>query len=455
MMQTAAQLGPQNSPKPRAWRDRVLWRIQILFVFLPVLLTFLYVHNLSVEVPIDDDWDLFVPHFEHLAAGQLQWSDINSQHNEALVVFPLAVSLVLARITGGRLLAVTYMSYVFLCGVLGVLFLFFRMLHLPGRWSVLWFLPASLVFLGWRQSQGLLWSTHLANTMALFFALAALYCCMRVRRAPIFFAAAIICAWIASFSVTSGLLVWFWGAVALLISGTGKRRFDQLLRHFVGWVVLGAVCGLSFFFDVAPHRVPWPTGISFVLANPAAAIHYALTYLGSPLATTPLRAFFAGTVFVSMALPVVFLTWKRIRTDDGVLAGLLVAGYAVSTVVPVLIGRLGLGVEQAFSSRYVTLGALAPIGIYFCSLGLARTVTACRYLAAGMFLLLAVAIPNSYSSGLADGRKEWARRIGCAAAVRDFHHIDPRQLTCAYPAPEVILERAPFLEQYHLSLFGR
>jgi hypothetical protein len=403
---------------------------------------------------MQDDWDLFVPHFEHLAAGQLQWSDINSQHNEALVLFPLAASLMLAKLTGGRLLAVIYLSYLFLCGALGVLFLFFRMLHLPGRWSVLWFLPASLLFLGWRQSDSLLWSTHLTNTMALFFVLAALYCCMQIGRAPIFFAAAIVCAWIASFSVTSGLLVWFWGAVALVIADAGKMRFDRVLRPLVGWLVMGALCGACFFLDAAPHPVPWPTGVSVVLANPDAAIRYAMTYLGAPLGATPLQALYAGIVLVLIALPVVFLALTKFRTD-GVLGGLLLVSYVGSTLVPLLIGRLGLGVEQAFSSRYATLGALAPIGVYFCSLGLARTVTAGRYLAAGMFLLLAGGIFNSYSSGLDDGRKEWARRTTCAAAIKDFHHIDPRQLTCGYPDPGVILERAALLEQYHLSLFGQ
>jgi hypothetical protein len=231
-------------------------------------------------------------------------------------------------------------------------------------------------------------------------------------------------------------------------------RFDQLLRSFVGWLVMGAACAASFFFDVAPHLVPWPTGISFVLAHADAAIRYALTYLGAPLGTTPLQALYAGIVFVFIALPVVFLAGKKIRAD-GVLASLLLAGYVGLTLISVLIGRLGLGVEQAFSSRYVTSGALAPIGVYFCSLGLARTVTAGRYLAAGMFLLLAGGIFNSYSSGLGDGRREWANRTNCAAAIKDFHHVDPRQLACGYPDPGLILERAPLLEQYHLSLFGQ
>ena len=55
------------------------------------------------------------------------------------MLFPVAASRILSKITGGRMLAIIYLSYVFLCGSLVLLFLFFRMLRLPGRWSVLWF----------------------------------------------------------------------------------------------------------------------------------------------------------------------------------------------------------------------------------------------------------------------------------------------------------------------------
>src|SRR5438132_7912783 len=151
--------------------------LTIIILLLPVSVTFLYVQEFAVEIPMWDDWDFIVPHIQHLAAGQLQWSDINVQHNDALVFFPELVALGLARATGYQLTAAIYVSYLFLCGCLILLYLLFRLLRLPGRWSVLWFAPIALLFLGWRQSDSLLWSTMLMQTMALFFSLATLYCC--------------------------------------------------------------------------------------------------------------------------------------------------------------------------------------------------------------------------------------------------------------------------------------
>lgn len=452
-MQAAIQSTSAPTLQKTGGRNRLARRIQILIVFLPVLFTFLYVRALSVEVPIQDDWDLFVPSFEHLAAGHLQWSDINSQHNEHVVVFPVAIALFAAKVSGGRLLAVTYLSYAFLCGSLGILFLFFRMIPLRGRWSTLRFLPVSLLFLGWRQSDSLLWSTHLANTVTLFFALASLYCCARVRLAPVLFPAAILCAWVACFSTASGLLVWPCGVLALLGSGTRKQRFEERLRFLVGWLVLAAACAGCFFLDSAPHPVPWPTGIRYVAANPLAAVKYAVTYLGGPLGGTSHQALLLGGLLALLSLPALVLSIWSVR-KLGIGPGLILASFVGLAMVPLLSGRLGLGIEQAFASRYVTSSSLAPIGVYFCCLSLAGVLKgAGRFLNAAMLLLLLYGVFNSYTSGIADGRKESAALTQCANAVKDFRQVDRRRLLCAHIDPGVVLQRAPLLEQYHLSLF--
>jgi hypothetical protein len=422
--------------------------VAIFIVFLPVVLTFFYVFRLSVEMPWFDDWDIFVPPFYHQAAGNLHWSDINEQHNESLVMFPVAASLILAKITHGQMLAIIYLSYLFLSGSLVSLFLFFRMLRLPGRWSVLWFLPVSLLCLGWRQSEGLLWSTHLVNSMALFFTLASFYSCTRAVGGRVFLAAAIVCAWIASFSMASGLLAWIPGAIALGFAGRERLRF------LIWWLLSAAVCIVCFLVDRAAYEVPWGTGIWYVVANSADAAKYALTYLGGSLAKTPSQALAMGIIVVVLAIPVLFLALRTTRADRFP-PGLLLAVYTGVVVVALLDRRLGVGVEHAFDSRYVTLSTLMPIGLYFCSLELMKTRRSGRYLTGASIALMAFGIVHSYSAGLADGRDQRDFLTECAAAVKDFRQVDPERLECAYPKPTVVLERAPGLEQYRLSLFLR
>ncbi len=436
---------------------RVRWvhYLQIALLCLPVLVTFWYVRTFAVEVPMWDDWDYFVVHVHNLATGQLRWDDFNVQHNEALILFPMSLTLLMAELTGGQVLAGVYASYVFLCGSLGLLFGFFRMLRLPGRWSLLWFLPVSVFFLGWRQSEGLIGHVHLTNTMALFFVLAALYCCTQAERIPIFFLAAMLSAWIASFSVTSGLLAWPLGLLYFVMAPLRGRPFEQVVRHAVAWFLIGGICFGCFYLNFRPATPPWATGASLVLANPAAAAQYALIYLGGPLSPTPAAALYAGIAVLAIAAPTAIVAWLKGRNRDGVVPALLLVVLVAATLGPLLTHRLGLGVPQAFASRYVTLSSLAPIGIYYCVLSLMHDGRKYAYLAGAMVLLLGYGIFNSYSAGLRDGRTEYAKRTECARVIRNFRRHDPSRFSCSYPDPAVVRDRVGWLEQSRLSLFRR
>jgi len=202
----------------------------------------------------------------------------------------------------------------------------------------------------------------------------------------------IVAVWIASFSMASGLLVWFAGGVALMFVGIFHMQFEDKLRLMAGWLVLGAACVLCFFVDSGPSAVPWPSGMHYVLSNPLTAVRHALTYPGASLAI-PSMAIYAGIAVVLIAIPIIFLAERNLGIA-GVASSLAIALYLGTALVPLLSGRLGLGVPQASSSRYCTAGALIPLGLYFCSLALAKTIRWGRYLVGAMIL------PIGLSNGL-------------------------------------------------------
>ena len=231
--------------------------------------------------------------------------------------------------------------------------------------------------------------------------------------------------------------------------------FHSTVRRVVAWLLLGGVCGAVFVLGFRPYTVGWPTGLSFVVTHPLEAVQYALIYLGAPLSATPRQSRFAGIILVSIGLATLCFVRRKALATDGILPALLLTSYVAIALVPLLFRRLGLGIEQGFAPRYVTMGAVAPIGVYFCLLGLARRVRACRYLAVGMLSLLVFGIYNSYSLGLEEGRAEWTKRTNCAAVLKSFPNVDRSRLLCTYPDPGIVLDRAPLMERYHLSLFGR
>jgi hypothetical protein len=454
-MQASTKLSKEDSVRSARTVRSSSGLVDALVVLIPSLLTFFFIYTFAVEMPIQDDWDLFVPHFCHLAAGQLHWNDVVTQHNEHIVGFPLAASLMLSKASGGRFLSIIYLSYLFLCGSLGMLFLFFRMLALDGRFRALWFLPVAVLFLGWRQSEGILSATHVVITMALFFVLAALYCCFQVQRAPIFFPLAIMCAWIASFSMGSGNLVWIFGIPILATRRRDHMVVHQIVRWLTWWIFNAALCITVFVLNLKSFLVGWPTGYAFVSEHPRDAFMYALIYLGGPLSSSPRESLFIGGALVAIALAALCFGLKTVLRSDAILAGTILAAYVFVALIPLLGRRLGLGIDQGFASRYVTTSALAPIGLYFSLLGLGRKSRACRYLAGGMLALLLAGIFNSYTSGLMVGPVDKTSRSACAEVLKTFPPADHRSLLCMYPDPGIVLDRAPLLQRFQLSLFHR
>ena len=448
------QITLASSPVPDRAQPakRLIQSASLVILFLPVLITFLYVRAFSVEMPYADDWGLVIPQLMHLGTGSIGWSDLNIQHNESVILFPQAVGLAAARLAGYQALVLIYMSYLFLCGSLGVLFFLFRQLPLTGRWSTLRFLPVSVFFMSWRQSEGLLWSTHLLNTMALFFSLVALYCCIHAHRSHFFFATAMVSACVATFSMASGVLVWPIGWIYLAVSG-GFEVPKTRLQHLAAWSLVSVVCVTCFVLDRPAHSIGWRAGIAYVFANPGSAGQYILTYLGSPFNHDPDKAMLAGSAFVFIAALSVYSTIRKAFRQDGVLAALLLIALVAMALGPLLALRLDLGPEEAASSRYVTLGSLAPIGVYFCLLALVRKTPLARYLLIAMAALFVVGAVDSYVSGLEDGRENREYEINCAAIVRDFHHRAPDELECVNPDTRGILGYLAYLERHHLSLF--
>ena len=213
---------------PESSRRNTFLQVAVfVLVFLPLLITLLYVRAFAVELPQQDDWDILGRQLPFITTQSLTWNDINVQLNESIIIFPELVYLAVDKLAGYRVLLPIYISYAFLSGCLLMLYLFFRLLDLPGRWNTLWFLPVSLFFMSWRQSESLIWSTHLANTMALFFLLLDLYCCIHAYRSPARFLSAILFAWVASFCMAGGLsgvaggldLYGGCGQAAFLVSG--------------------------------------------------------------------------------------------------------------------------------------------------------------------------------------------------------------------------------------------
>ena len=425
--------------------------VQLGIVFLPVLVTLVFVHLFAVDLPFQDQWEV-VPALMHMESGHLHWGDIYRQHTEARVPVPTALTLLVAKLTRYNVVAEAYVAYASLVGALAVLFAFFRRLQRKLPVPTLAFLPISVMFLGWRGHEGILWGAGLNSNLGLLFLLLVIWSAIRVTESARFVWLAITLAVLAVFSFGSGILAWPIGLGILMFPAEGRRSPRLMLL----WTAAAVATTAVYFNGYMIHRVPWESGYRYVLAHPVLAARYTLVYTGAALGATPSADAQINIALILLSLPAGWAVSRNAELRKALLPFAAVLAFVLLTVPPLLSGRLGLGVDQPYyASRYASISALWPSGIYVCLLALASRIKTWRYVLAAAFLLLCIGIPGGYREGLEYSRVERQKKATCREVLRNYRTIDDMFLSCFYPDFEVGRREAFWLEEYHLSVFRK
>jgi len=425
-----------------------LRRLQLAAVFVPVLITAWFVFHFTVELPFQDMWNM-VPMVRHIEEGGLQWRDIDATHNGSRVAVYQSIALFLAKSTGYNVLAEFYLSYVCLAVSVLVLYAFFVRLRKTVPVPAIAFLPVALLFLNWRGNEALVQSACLGNQLVVMFFLLSVWCCIQVADREGFLAGAIVCAVLGAFSLSQGLMIWVVGFLILLFC-----RGRRMGRRIAIWLAATSVCVAVYFHNYIKHEVPWPTGIGFVLQNKYHAGVYSLIYAGSALAVTPNQACWFGLILVMLLLPVMWYVLRDRETWSALLPFAAAFLYSALLLAPLVYGRLGLGVEQAFwGTRYMQLEALGPIFAYIAILVLSYRYRIWRWVLLLVVLVLCATTYASYTAGVRLARDVHSRQAACQAVLRNYRSESDQAVTCYFPDPRLGRRWAFYLQQLHLSVF--
>jgi hypothetical protein len=448
-LRKATAEAPGIEKRPAAAWLPISQRIQVAIVFLPVLVTLVYIYFFAVDLPFMDQWAV-VPALMHMESGHLHWGDIYRQHNEALVPVSMALTLLVAKLTRYNVVAEAYVAYACLVGALVVLFAFFRRLQRKLPVPTLAFLPIPAIFLGWRGHEGILWGAGLNSNLGLMLLLLAIWGAIRATESAQFIWPAIVLSVLAVFSFGSGLLAWPIGLGILLFPAEGRRSPRLMLL----WTAAAVASTAVYFNGYMIHRVPWESGYRYVLAHPVLAARYALVYTGSALGATPSADARINFALILLFLPAAWTVARNAELRKAVLPFAAVLAFVLLTVPPVVSGRLGLGVDQPYyASRYASIAALWPVGIYVCLLALASRIKAWRYVLGIAFVLLCAGIEGGYREGLSYARIDQPKKAACREILRDYRVLDDSHLSCYYPDFEFGRRGAFWLDEFHLSVF--
>ncbi len=140
---------------------------------------------------------------------------------------------------------------------------------------------------------------------------------------------------------------------------------------------------------------------------------------------------------------------------DAHLIGVVLLGYCLLFSANASVGRLCLGPQLAFSSRYVTLMIPAFLAIYFYLLSRSWHGKRNFVLALGVLLLLPAAVRKPWADirWYSEGKRNWA---SCYVRTENIHYCDQSANFWLHtPFEEIGLqEKLDYLKQHRLNLFS-
>ncbi|MFB9128415.1 hypothetical protein E2553_09540 [Paraburkholderia dipogonis] len=407
-------------------------------------------------LPYGDSWDGSIGFY--MRAAQDPWHAFFEQHNEHRLTFSRLIFFADIRYFGGRNVF-SLISNLVLAGALAAAFFRITVHYRPtlSRQTRFGLAGAILVFaFSWMQRENFAWGFQSQWFAVYLFALLAFHSIDRTAEADAgdkpakrlgWLTAALVSAWFAAYSMSSGVLVF----PALIVQALYARLKP---RQLLAIVIVTVAVWFAYFIDW--HK-PGSSGnlLTGVREHPLAAIRYVLLYLGSPafqIRTGLAGAYVAGIlVLAALAANCFRLLRASAGRPQGVallVFALFIAGNALLTAS----GRLWFGVETALASRYTTASLMGWLALILFAALNSRTPEQLRR-AVFVAALATLAVASGQRFFVRADRDETYARFVAGLALR-AHVYDPEIIRPVYPFPDALPNIARQAEAEHLSIFA-
>jgi len=433
---------------------------------IPPLLIAVTVANYGLNFPIQDQWE-FVKLLDKAATGQLGFKDFWEQHNEHRLILPRVVMLALARTTQWDIRYELAANVVVALCTLGMLSLLIeRTVRSVAPWTTSWLILAtSLLTFSLVQWENWLWGWQLQIFMNVLAAVVTVWALARWDTHWWGLAIAFLAAMASAFSFATGLILLVLIPFGLLI-GPRCDNSAGYLRRIALIIAGGAGTGALYLHGFRyPGHAPAP---SFLFSHPLLYGGYVLTYIGSSLGawSIPVSAIWGAMGLVTFAWCGAWL-WTRVPAYRRALMPWVLLGlYGISSGFMTGIGRIGFGVEQALSSRYVTISSLFWVSLaVIVVLAIAHLVHNATIAQGRVLTVVAVAVSLIMLAGVSYGvssiraitvlRTTSSELFRAGECLSYYDKVPDECLHALYPSVTILRERAHRLQELAVGPFAR
>lgn len=402
--------------------------VPAVLILMAALLAFIVLRG-AVNIPYWDEWewtDLVIGAHNHTLTLSQLWA----QHNEHRMLTPQLFVVAIDKLRGWDTIEETLLNVTMVFATIWVALAVIRRTIAPPRQALV-LLVTAVLLCSVRQQENFIWGFQIAWFMVELGIFSAVALLTRERREFTALFAAVVIGFATSYCMSSGLLVWPVGFIAIVLSTPPKNataRGDAIL-----WVLAGIVATAIYFAGYQKPGAHPP--LLFGVEHPFMFLQYVAAYLGSPFLLHPGDV--GAAALVGLAGLLLFSVAVVARWRDP-LAGPWIAlgAFAVLGAFSTALGRAGFGVDQALASRYVTLST--SLWVALCCLLAQARYAAFPARRMGLLLLVVVAAPlflRANVIGYKDQVAQKLRLVGAYEAALDPDTAPDYQLGVLYPAP--------------------
>lgn len=359
--------GPRLARTRAKAGSRFLYGIVLAAVLIPAIYIASLVRRYGVNVPLWDDWDM-VPMIVDAHEGDLKFADLFAQQLEARTLIPKLLFILFTFF--GRFDARDGMMFsVVVCALTaGGIFMLLRRSGLSLLATTACFVLVVLSIFSPAQEELWLLASGFPSFMPVAFILAGLLIVQSRASTLVKFVSCAALSIASTFTLAHGLLA-FGLTFPVMLAWERPRRWFAWLA---AWGALGAAFAVIYFWGYTkPPEVP-----AFAPDVPFADyLRYGLIFLGGGLVyglrPTPDKLPLTPAMTFGIILLVLLAaaaTYVFVRRNDRdflrrTVPWIALALYSVGCAIPASLGRVGIGVQQALDSRYVTFSMYLTIAL--------------------------------------------------------------------------------------------
>lgn len=430
-----------------------------------VLFILVLVVHYGVNTPFWDDWEM-VPLFQHIGHHTLSFGELWHPHNEHRIFFPLLVLLANAYLTHWHTGSEMLLSIGAAAATATLLFLMLgksiagKGLGLAaGVITAVWFF-SPVQWQNWLWGGQFVWFACNLAVIASVFLLLKGTDMPAGRQRTLVFGSALASAFIATFSLASGMLAWAVGLALLLATKQAKKPVGL-------WAGAGLLSIALYYYHYPAVPTPSGSALNVFLHHPLAGLKFFVALMGGPVGSFSggglqqaipgglQLATMTGGLLLMPLVPLLYIVWQRRRQLGPYLPWLALILYGLLSAAVTSFGRLGYGIDLAFKSRYGSFTLLYVIGISVLTLAILDTTPKLtkRFKQLATISLALFMLPlliSSYAVGFSGFRNQSAllRQVKLCTHVQN---PTDACLSLTYPRPWVVRPRLEYVKAKHLA----